>query len=241
MPGKCINVLAAGVAGSVINIFTDFVILLLPMPMVWRLRLPMRQKIAVIGIFATGALVCAISIIRLQAMLAAKEDPDITWGQVPNSITGAIECNIGIACGCMPCLKPLFNRWIPKLKSIASSGSKGNSSSKRNNNGGSSSGGGVQEISARFSHSKKDKTPLSTTYSSNGDIDPRFASGKYLELGEMGTHQTVIGGPPGRSLYPQGSRGPMVSPTPPEAAMVANGRGIVKTVGVDVFAHEKGR
>lgn len=75
----------------------------------------------------------------------------------------------------------------------------------------------------------------------NGEIDPRFASGKYLELGEMGTHETVIGGASSKALYSHGSMDPMVTPAPPEAAMVADGRGIVKTVGVDVSADEKGR
>lgn len=82
---------------------------------------------------------------------------------------------------------------------------------------------------------------LGTNNSSDGDIDPRFSSGKYLELGEMGTHETVIGGPSSRSLNNQGIREPIVTPAPPKAAMVADGRGIVKTVGVDVFADEKRR
>ena len=54
--GTCIDILGLAIAGGTFNVFTDLVILILPMPMVWNLRLPLRQKIAVTGIFATGAL-----------------------------------------------------------------------------------------------------------------------------------------------------------------------------------------
>lgn len=132
----------------------------------------------------------------------------------------------------MPCLKHFFVRAIPKLLSFTSLVSKGNSS--KGNKQISSSGGGIQESGWKHHSSKRDKTPFTTTNSTHGEIDPRFASGKYLELGEMGTHETVIGG-----AYNHG-REPIARPTPPEAAMVANGRGIVKTVGVDVYADTKG-
>lgn len=56
IPGTCIELLSLGVAGSALNLATDLIILCLPMPMVWKLRLPLKQKLAVIGIFATGAL-----------------------------------------------------------------------------------------------------------------------------------------------------------------------------------------
>lgn len=55
-PGTCVEVLALGVAGAALNFATDIIILFLPMPLVWKLRLPLRQKVAVIGIFATGGL-----------------------------------------------------------------------------------------------------------------------------------------------------------------------------------------
>ncbi len=44
------------IVSSAFNVFTDVIILVLPMPTVWKLQLPIRQRIAVMGIFATGAL-----------------------------------------------------------------------------------------------------------------------------------------------------------------------------------------
>jgi hypothetical protein len=44
-------------AASVINIFTDFLVTALPMPLIWSLKLPARQRLAVISIFGLGIIV----------------------------------------------------------------------------------------------------------------------------------------------------------------------------------------
>lgn len=41
---------------GVFNIVSDFYLLLLPMPVVWKLHLPTKKKIGVCAIFATGFL-----------------------------------------------------------------------------------------------------------------------------------------------------------------------------------------
>ena len=41
---------------SIGNIVSDFIILLLPIPVVWRLQLRLKQKFAVMGIFGLGFL-----------------------------------------------------------------------------------------------------------------------------------------------------------------------------------------
>lgn len=55
--GRCIDVgkLVTAVAG--LNVATDILILLLPMPLVWYfLKIPKRQKIALTAVFMTGSL-----------------------------------------------------------------------------------------------------------------------------------------------------------------------------------------
>ena len=55
MEGKCINTFASWFANAIINIVTDLAIIVLPMPVVRRLRLPKKQKALLIGVFAFGA------------------------------------------------------------------------------------------------------------------------------------------------------------------------------------------
>ncbi|KAF2760525.1 hypothetical protein EJ05DRAFT_474395 [Pseudovirgaria hyperparasitica] len=51
---KCVNMFALFEANAAINIGTDFVITVLPLPSIWRLGLPIHQKIGVSFIFAIG-------------------------------------------------------------------------------------------------------------------------------------------------------------------------------------------
>lgn len=54
--GTCLDVNAFFIGNSVTNLFTDVVILCMPVRMVWRLHVEQRQKIALSSIFLLGAL-----------------------------------------------------------------------------------------------------------------------------------------------------------------------------------------
>jgi len=54
--GYCLDLVKLGVSSGYINIFTDLLILILPIPMVWSLQLSSSVSLAVIAIFATGVL-----------------------------------------------------------------------------------------------------------------------------------------------------------------------------------------
>jgi hypothetical protein len=54
LSGKCINRTTLSIQGAYVNIIFDFIMVVLPLPTVWRLNLPTRQKIAVSAIFMAG-------------------------------------------------------------------------------------------------------------------------------------------------------------------------------------------
>ena len=54
--GGCINLLAAFIAASAINVVSDFSILLLPLYRISKLKIPTKRKIGVLAIFAVGLL-----------------------------------------------------------------------------------------------------------------------------------------------------------------------------------------
>ena len=53
---KCIDLKAFFIGQAVPNIITDLVILVLPLPLIWRLQLPVSQKLMLTGCFTFGAL-----------------------------------------------------------------------------------------------------------------------------------------------------------------------------------------
>ena len=65
---------------SVITIFLDFFLLLMPVPVVWSLQLPKRQRLAVISIFMAGIIVCVSGIVHAYFVdQALVKSYDETW------------------------------------------------------------------------------------------------------------------------------------------------------------------
>jgi large subunit ribosomal protein L36e len=56
IPGRCLNNERVFVAGGAINVVSDFAIMLLPVLLISRLQMPLKKKIGVSAIFATGFL-----------------------------------------------------------------------------------------------------------------------------------------------------------------------------------------
>lgn len=54
--GKCINYAVLSLAGGIINVMTDLVILTLPMPLLWRLKVSKKEKWQVILAFSMGGM-----------------------------------------------------------------------------------------------------------------------------------------------------------------------------------------
>lgn len=54
--GHCIGASGFILRNSIPNIATDVAILLLPLPVIWKLQLPIRKKVAVTVIFSLGIL-----------------------------------------------------------------------------------------------------------------------------------------------------------------------------------------
>ncbi|EAW24072.1 uncharacterized protein NFIA_036440 [Aspergillus fischeri NRRL 181] len=96
-PYKCLNDGAIVFSASVINIFTDFLVTVLPMPLIWNLKLPTRQRIAVISIFGLGIVVNVAGSVRTvyvwKSMIASY---DTTWLGWPVLLAASVEINMGL-------------------------------------------------------------------------------------------------------------------------------------------------
>ncbi|KAI8623037.1 hypothetical protein F5Y19DRAFT_482132 [Xylariaceae sp. FL1651] len=79
VPGSFINRPALFFANTGMNISQDFVIYLLPSPILWNIHLPVRQRIALIGIFILGGVVIVAGIVRVPTLHGAVTSADPTW------------------------------------------------------------------------------------------------------------------------------------------------------------------
>lgn len=124
IPGTCFNRPALFFANAGLNIFQDFVIYLLPFPMLWNVQLPLKQRIALIGVFVVGAFVCITGIIRVPTLWDAVSSEDSTWDHFGAAVWSAVETNTGIVCACLVHFKPLIIKFAPWVIGM-SRGSKG--------------------------------------------------------------------------------------------------------------------
>lgn len=95
---------------------TDILILILPMPIIWRLQVPLRNKVILSLIFGFGSVICIISIIRLKKlflyttapMMAPPFDSDGPLNNGEPILYTILESCLGIICACLIIMKPIF-------------------------------------------------------------------------------------------------------------------------------------
>lgn len=54
--GKCFNLKGRALGAAVMNTISDVALLILPMPLLWKLQMPVRRKLQLFGIFLLGGL-----------------------------------------------------------------------------------------------------------------------------------------------------------------------------------------
>ncbi|KAI1359773.1 hypothetical protein F5Y08DRAFT_318871 [Xylaria arbuscula] len=121
--GTCFDQPALFFANGGLNIAEDLVLYILPTRVLWDMNLPLKQRIALVGIFVAGGLTIIAGIIRIPSLQEAVVSNDPTWDHVGSSIWSSIECNVGIVCACLVHLKPLIVKFIPTF-SISSRSSR---------------------------------------------------------------------------------------------------------------------
>ncbi|KAL8643562.1 MAG: hypothetical protein Q9226_008280, partial [Calogaya cf. arnoldii] len=152
-PGRCLarTVIQFVIGGF--NIATDFMILIMPMPIILHLKMDSKRRIGLLVIFGTGIIACASTIVREVILVHNLRDAnlggprvvqnarnsDTSWNNVPYTLTSdhpsTVENDIGIICACLPSLAPLrttrfFSKTVPEFVSYLRS-----KSSYRSSNG----------------------------------------------------------------------------------------------------------
>lgn len=102
-PYHCLNGAQVVMGASIINVLTDFMTTVVPMPLIWKLKLARRQRLAVIGIFGIGIVVTVASSVRTYyAWFQAFGTSDTTWWGWATILAASIEINLGLVCHSPP-------------------------------------------------------------------------------------------------------------------------------------------
>ena len=127
----CTPLLTVFICSAPINIVTDLAILVLPIPVLTSMRLPPRQKTILVITFALGVFVTVVDVVRIYYLQQAISyvpttpssdenaiyggSPEFSWNASLSFMWSAVEVNVGIACACIPTLKPLIMRILPAM------------------------------------------------------------------------------------------------------------------------------
>lgn len=114
-PGSSGCLAKVGLWQAIFGIITDVAVLALPLPMLYHLNLPSRQKWALIPVFGSGVLVVVMCIVRIVYIQALINNIDFTWSQGRAAIWSAVEMNVGIICNTVIVLKPALRRHFPSF------------------------------------------------------------------------------------------------------------------------------
>ncbi|CRG85501.1 Glucose/galactose transporter [Talaromyces islandicus] len=129
----CTDIVTIYLSSAPVNLITDIAIFLLPVPILTKLRLPRKQKIILIVTFSFGVFTAVVDVIRVAYLqsaatsrvqmihrtqsvgLTSKLGQDFSWYGAFTFMWSAVEVNTGIMCACVPGLKPLAARILPRM------------------------------------------------------------------------------------------------------------------------------
>ncbi|KAF4120644.1 hypothetical protein GMORB2_2647 [Geosmithia morbida] len=108
LPGRCIDQVGTWISNAASTLFTDLIILCLPIPQIWRLQLSKREKIGLTMAFGLGFFVVFASAYRTSVLFTySSTDPSYTLA--PTVGWTEIEMSAGIISACLPTLLPIIN------------------------------------------------------------------------------------------------------------------------------------
>ncbi|KAI1082685.1 hypothetical protein F5B20DRAFT_480077 [Whalleya microplaca] len=92
-----------------LNLFFDLSIVLVPVPIIWKLQMPLRKKLAVNAMFSLGLGVIAMATWRLVNTIK-QDDIDFVYDAYRVLLLSSLELWLGILAANLPTLAPLLSR-----------------------------------------------------------------------------------------------------------------------------------
>jgi hypothetical protein len=108
---KCLNEGVSLFVAAIFNTFSEFLVALLPIPVVMRLQMDRKQRWAIASLLSLGFIVSIAGAVRTYYVwLSEIHTFDLSWYSVPHWICAAVEIDLALICACAPALRPLFTR-----------------------------------------------------------------------------------------------------------------------------------
>ncbi|USW52528.1 hypothetical protein Slin15195_G058470 [Septoria linicola] len=117
VPGTCIDQSKWIISVNGVSLVTDVLVLILPVHPVLKLKMPVKQRLAILAIFTVGGLSTVAGCLRFYHLYQFNQGTsDLGGTTLDIEVWSYIEISLGIFCGCMPS-KPAFRTLYTSFKS----------------------------------------------------------------------------------------------------------------------------
>ncbi|KAK7526035.1 uncharacterized protein IWZ02DRAFT_206505 [Phyllosticta citriasiana] len=113
--GSCVDFETMWFCHAALNIVSDIYLIVLPLPSVIRLRLPLRQRLALVFAISLGIFVCVASSVRLVFLNKVARSDDVTYDNIDAAIWSCVELCLALICASLPTFKSLLCRRWPNI------------------------------------------------------------------------------------------------------------------------------
>ncbi|KAF9894956.1 hypothetical protein FE257_004578 [Aspergillus nanangensis] len=113
--GYCIDRFALYYAHGGLNLAVDLAIIGLPLPLIWHLHVPKREKLVISALVTVCIIAVAVGSTRFWATHALQNGGDLTWHTALGVIFGEVEVSANIVCGSIIVMRPFFRRYVPAV------------------------------------------------------------------------------------------------------------------------------
>ncbi|KAF2468320.1 uncharacterized protein BDR25DRAFT_202666, partial [Lindgomyces ingoldianus] len=111
---KCWPWMYHSLAALSLNVLLDVTIVAMPLPVVWKIKMPMRKKVGVSAMFSLGLSIVAIMLWRLGTTVQALHKPaDFSYDLYIVALQSLLELWLGLIATNFPTIAPLFPLLLP--------------------------------------------------------------------------------------------------------------------------------
>ncbi|KAF2664437.1 hypothetical protein BT63DRAFT_89568 [Microthyrium microscopicum] len=109
--GHCGNQNLAFAAAGTTDVIIDFFIMIIPLPGVFKLQIPLANKLAVASIFLLGLCTIAVGSLRVVSIVKLSFEDASYSGKIPDMLT-ILELGVAIIVTSCPILRPVFDKFV---------------------------------------------------------------------------------------------------------------------------------
>ncbi|KAJ1325678.1 hypothetical protein MN608_08872 [Microdochium nivale] len=120
----CLDRHAIYMASSIMGAVTDLMVLAVPMPLLWNLQRPRRQKIGLAAIFGMGILTAFTAFMRLKWTIGSLGVVDLSWSASEVMLWFFAESNLSVIISSLLTAKIFISSVAPSLLGSTSGGSR---------------------------------------------------------------------------------------------------------------------